>query len=55
MFGLLGFPGAAGIGEANPRIAMRKTAILAVRKHPDIITSFGAGVRMTLAREHGPA
>jgi hypothetical protein len=52
MFGLLGFPGAARVGEANTRIAMRKTAILAVRKYFDIVASFGAGEKpkgLTLA------
>ena len=48
MFGLLEFPGAARIGEANTRIAMRKTAILAVRMDFDIVASFGADARMTL-------
>jgi hypothetical protein len=50
MFGLLGFPGAARVGEAKAKIAMRKTAILTIRKHSDMVVSFGAGARTTLAR-----
>jgi len=50
MFGLLAFPGAAWIGEAEANIAMRETAIFAVRKHSDIVTSFGADSWETLAR-----
>jgi hypothetical protein len=42
MFGLLEFPDAAGMGEAHTRIAMRKTAILAVRKYFDMVPSFGS-------------
>jgi hypothetical protein len=42
MFGLLGFSDAARIGEAITGIAMRKTAILAVRMDSNIATSFGA-------------
>jgi plasmid maintenance system killer protein len=44
MFGLLGFSDAAKVGEAITGIAMRKTAILAVRMDSNIATSFGADV-----------
>jgi hypothetical protein len=50
MFGLLGFPGAARIGEADTRIPLRRTANLAVRKHSVIVVSFGADVQANLTR-----
>jgi hypothetical protein len=50
MFGLFEFPGAARIGEGNTRITIRKTTILAARKHSDIVAPFGVDVPTNLAR-----
>ncbi len=42
MFGFLGFADAARIGEAITVIAMRETAILAVRMASNLVTTVGA-------------
>ncbi len=55
MFGMLESPDAARIGHAHTRIAMRNTAILAVRKYFGIVASFSANARITLHLPDPPA